>query len=82
MADQKTEAINRWSLFVITKSRKCNTTGKQTHIPDGLMDQAVAELTKVIDREGEHVHAHIHEHEHGKDDANHAHKHPGEGRDK
>ena len=30
------------------------------------MDQAVAELTKVIDREGRHVHAHIHEHIHEK----------------
>jgi len=38
------------------------------------MDQAVAELTKVIDREGKHLHAHIHEHRHaegGKD----AHEH-------
>lgn len=49
------------------------------------MDQAVSELTRVIDREGRqgrHVHAHIHEHEHGKDASDHAHKHQGEGGDK
>lgn len=40
------------------------------------MDQAVAELTKVIDREGRHVHAHVHEHEHGGEGAGHAHEHP------
>lgn len=38
------------------------------------MDQAVAELTKVIEREGRHVHAHIHEHDHAND-AEHAHEH-------
>lgn len=46
------------------------------------MDQAVAELTKVIDREGRHVHAHIHEHEHGKDAGDHEHKHGEDGGDK
>ena len=39
------------------------------------MDQAAAELTKVIDREGRHIHAHIHEHEHGADDRRHVHAH-------
>ena len=38
------------------------------------MDQAVAELTKVIDREGRHVHAHVHEHDHGKK-GKHSHEH-------
>jgi cobalt/nickel transport system ATP-binding protein len=38
------------------------------------MDQAVAELTKVIDREGRHVHAHIHEHDHAEN-GKHAHEH-------
>ncbi|OGS43970.1 MAG: hypothetical protein A3K76_00580 [Euryarchaeota archaeon RBG_13_57_23] len=38
------------------------------------MDQAVAELTKVIEREGRHLHAHVHEHDH-TEDAKHAHKH-------
>ena len=37
------------------------------------MNQAVAELTKVIEREGRHVHAHIHEHDHAED-ADHAHE--------
>lgn len=32
------------------------------------MDQAVAELTRVIDREGRHAHAHVHEHVHGPGD--------------
>lgn len=46
---------------------------------DGLpvsMDQAVAELTKVIDRNGKHVHAHTHEHGHTrtKEKADHAHE--------
>jgi len=45
------------------------------------MDQAVAELTKVIDREGRHVHAHIHEHEHGEEGPDHAHG-QGDGRPK
>jgi cobalt/nickel transport system ATP-binding protein len=41
------------------------------------IDQAAAELTKVIDNEGRHVHAHIHEHEHAAGDraSNHAHPH-------
>jgi cobalt/nickel transport system ATP-binding protein len=39
------------------------------------MDQAAAELTKVIDREGRHLHAHIHEHDHRAGDAEHAHSH-------
>jgi hypothetical protein len=39
------------------------------------MDQAVSELTKVIDREGRHLHAHIHEHDHFRKDRKHAHEH-------
>ena len=39
------------------------------------MDQAMAELTKVIEREGRHVHAHVHEHNHARGDASHAHPH-------
>jgi len=35
------------------------------------MDQAVAELTKVIDEEGRHLHAHMHEHDHGAGDMEH-----------
>lgn len=38
------------------------------------MDQAVEELTKVIDREGKHLHAHIHEHDHTKG-GKHVHEH-------
>ncbi len=38
------------------------------------MDQAVAELTKVIGREGRHLHAHVHEHDHSKE-GSHAHEH-------
>lgn len=45
------------------------------------MDQAVAELTKVIDREGRHLHAHIHEHEHGPEKEEHAHSHGEDRRD-
>lgn len=44
---------------------------------DGLpvsMDQAVAELTKIIGREGRHLHAHVHEHDHSKE-GSHAHEH-------
>jgi len=59
-----------------------DTMGYQVGSLPVSMDQAVAELTKVIDREGRHVHAHVHEHEHGKEGANHAHKHPDEGGDK
>lgn len=46
------------------------------------MDQAVAEMTKVIDREGRHLHAHIHAHEHGpsEDEHKHAHSQTREGR--
>jgi len=39
------------------------------------MDQAVAELTKVIEREGRHLHAHIHEHDHLAPNEAHAHSH-------
>jgi cobalt/nickel transport system ATP-binding protein len=39
------------------------------------MDQAVAEFTKVIDREGRHLHAHVHEHDHRSSDSGHAHAH-------
>lgn len=39
------------------------------------MNQAVAELTRVIDREGRHVHAHIHSHNHGEGEKNHSHPH-------
>jgi hypothetical protein len=39
------------------------------------MDQAVAELTKVIDREGRHLHAHVHEHDHRSSDSGHVHAH-------
>jgi len=38
------------------------------------MDQAVEELTRVVDRGGKHVHAHIHEHDHAKK-GRHAHEH-------
>lgn len=39
------------------------------------MDDAVAELTKIIEMEGKHVHAHIHEHDHARGNAPHAYKH-------
>ncbi|MGQ9587044.1 MAG: energy-coupling factor ABC transporter ATP-binding protein [Thermoplasmata archaeon] len=39
------------------------------------MDQAEAELTKVIDRDGRHVHAHLHEHEHRDAEPGHGHVH-------
>ena len=46
------------------------------------MDQAVAELTKVIDREGRHVHAHVHEHGHDGRENQHPHAHIGRDRRK
>lgn len=39
------------------------------------MNEATAELTKVIEREGRHLHAHIHEHDHRSEDAEHTHAH-------
>jgi cobalt/nickel transport system ATP-binding protein len=39
------------------------------------MDQAVAELTMVMDRNGKHVHAHIHEHDHTREKAKVEHAH-------
>jgi len=39
------------------------------------MDQAVAELTMVMDRNGKHVHAHIHEHDHIREKAKAEHAH-------
>lgn len=45
---------------------------------DGLpvsMDQAVAELTRVIDSDGSHVHAHIHEHDHARKKTGNDHAH-------
>ena len=39
------------------------------------LDQAVSEVTKVIEREGRHIHAHVHEHEHPGGKKNHEHPH-------
>jgi cobalt transport protein ATP-binding subunit len=39
------------------------------------MDEAAAELTKVINRQGKHMHAHIHEHDHSRRDGKHTHEH-------
>lgn len=41
------------------------------------VDQAVAELMRVIDEEGRHLHAHIHGHGHGDGAKDHAHGRPG-----
>lgn len=39
------------------------------------MDQAVAQLSKVIDREGRHIHAHVHEHDHKSVEGSQHHEH-------
>jgi cytosine/adenosine deaminase-related metal-dependent hydrolase len=39
------------------------------------MDQAVAQLSKVIDREGRHIHAHVHEHDHKSVESSQYHEH-------
>jgi cobalt/nickel transport system ATP-binding protein len=52
-----------------------DSMGYQVGVLPVSMDQAVAELTRVIEREGRHVHAHVHEHNHARGDASHAHSH-------
>jgi cobalt/nickel transport system ATP-binding protein len=39
------------------------------------MDQAVAQLSKMIDREGRHLHANVHEHDHKSTDTSQHHEH-------
>lgn len=63
------DVIQRAGLEIPPVSRLFNVLNAMGYPVEALpvsMDQAVAELTRMIDREGRSIHAHIHEHEGGK----------------
>lgn len=70
------EVLDRAGLEMPPVSKLFNVLGTMGYPVESLpvsVDQAVAELTKVIDREGKHVHAHLHERRHSEG-GNHAHE--------
>jgi len=61
------DVLERAGLEIPPISRLFSVLGSMGYSVDALpvsMDQAVAQLSKVIDREGRHIHAHVHEHDH------------------
>lgn len=61
------DLLERAGLEIPPVSRLFSVLGSMGYSVDALpvsMDQAVAQLSKVIDREGRHIHAHVHEHDH------------------
>lgn len=61
------DVLERAGLEIPPVSRLFSVLGSMGYSVDALpvsMDQAVAQLSKVIDREGRHIHAHVHEHDH------------------
>ncbi len=61
------DLLERAGLEIPPVSKLFSVLGSVGYSVDALpvsMDQAVAQLSKVIDREGRHIHAHVHEHDH------------------
>lgn len=61
------DVLERAGLEIPPVSRLFSVLGSMGYSVDALpvsMDQAVAQLSKVIDREGRHIPAHVHEHDH------------------
>jgi cobalt/nickel transport system ATP-binding protein len=61
------DVLERAGLEIPPVSKLFSVLGSMGYSVDALpvsMDQAVAQLSKVIDREGRHIHAHVHEHDH------------------
>lgn len=61
------DVLERAGLEIPPVSKLFSVLGSMGYSVDALpvsMDQAVAQLSKVIDREGRHIHANVHEHDH------------------
>jgi len=61
------DVLERAGLEIPPVSRLFSVLGSMGYSVDALpvsMDQAVAQLSKMIDREGRRIHAHVHEHDH------------------
>jgi cobalt/nickel transport system ATP-binding protein len=61
------DVLERAGLEIPPISRLFSVLGSMGYSVDALpvsMDQAVAQLSKVIDREGRHIHANVHKHDH------------------
>ncbi|MBU0623570.1 MAG: energy-coupling factor ABC transporter ATP-binding protein, partial [Candidatus Thermoplasmatota archaeon] len=64
------DLLEQAGLEIPSVSRLFNVLGSVGYSVDTLpvsMDQAVAQLSKVIDRESRHIHTHVHEHDHKSD---------------
>jgi cobalt/nickel transport system ATP-binding protein len=72
------DVLERAGLEIPPVSKLFSVLGAMGYSVDTLpvsMDQAVAQLSKVIDLEGRHIHAHIHEHDHKSAESNQSHEH-------
>ena len=72
------DVLERAGLEIPTVSRLFSVLGSMGYSVDALpvsMDQAVAQLSKVIDREGRHIHAHVLEHDHKSSESSQSHEH-------
>ena len=71
------DLLERAGLEIPPVSRLFSILGSMGYSVDALpvsMDQAVAQLSKVIDREGRHTHAHFHEQDHKSVESNQYHE--------
>lgn len=72
------DLLERAGLEIPPVSKLFSVLGTMGYSVDALpvsMDQAVAQLSKVIDREGRHIHAHFHEHDHKSVEGSQYHEH-------
>ncbi len=72
------DVLERAGLEIPPVSKLFSVLGSMGYSIDALpvsMDQAVAQLSKVIDREGRHIHAHVHEHDHKSVESSQYHEH-------
>ena len=72
------DLLERAGLEIPPVSKLFSVLGSMGYSVEALpvsMDQAVAQLSKVIDREGRHIHAHVHEHDHESVESSQYHEH-------
>ena len=72
------DLLERAGLEIPPVSKLFSVLGSMGYSVDALpvsMNQAVAQLSKVIDREGRHIHAHVHEHDHKSVESSQYHEH-------
>jgi len=72
------DVLERAGLEIPPVSKLFRVLGSMGYSVDALpvsMDQAVAQLSKVIDQEGRHIHAHVHEHDHKSAENSQHHQH-------